>query len=261
MKNKNIILIISTFLIPLNSCLESLLPVRGNGMIVTETRRSGPFDKVENSTSIDIIYKQADSISISIKADENLQEYIVTETYDNTLEIKTRPGHSFLDFKERPLITITSPNLESAYLTGSGTFVADEMSGDEVILKLSGSGDISVSQIDFTELSVMLTGSGNINVENCQGTASDILLSGSGNAGIKGQSEECHFKITGSGGIFAENYFITSASITISGSGNVFTKVDNALTAIISGSGNIYLRGNPEISKTISGSGRIIKYK
>jgi hypothetical protein len=261
MKMKYIILLTGALLLSFSSCLESLLPVRGNGISATETRRSGPFNKIVNTTSIDIIYKNADTTSITIVADENLIEYIVTETNDNTLEIKTSPRNSYLDFKTPAFITITSPDLENINNTGSATFFADIISGDDVIISLTGSGDISAGTVRCTTLTVLLTGSGNININDCEGAGSDIILSGSGNITLKGESEDCMYKITGSGEIYAESYPVGSASVIISGSGNAFTNITDNLTAVISGSGNIYLKGDPAISQTISGSGRIIKYK
>lgn len=247
-------------LISLSSCIESQFPVRGNGIIVTKTRRSGMFFKVENSASIDIVYKKADTTSITLRADENILEYIVTETNNNTLEIKIKPQNTYLEFTERPLIIITSPKLETIGMAGSGAFIANEMTGDNVILEISGSGNISVDTVNCSDLTLILSGSGSINIKDNQSKGADMLLSGSGNINIKGQSEDCQIKISGSGEVFGENLLLLSANVIISGSGNVFISVENTLTGIISGSGNIYLKGNPEITQTTSGSGRIIKY-
>jgi hypothetical protein len=248
-------------LLTFTSCLKDLLCISGNGIEKTEIRRVVAFNKIVNSTSIDIVYKKADTSGINIKADENLLEYIVTETDNNTLEIRTRNGSTCLDFDTKPLITVSAPNLESIFMSGSGTFLADEMSGNSVEIKMSGSGGISVDKVICTDLSVILSGSGNININNCTCVSSDIFLSGSGNIALSGQNESSDLKISGSGEINAENLMLESASIIISGSGDIFTNVEKSLTAIISGSGNIYLKGDPAISKTISGSGRIIKYK
>ena len=247
--------------ISLSSCLENLTAIRGNGVITTEIRRTGMFINLENSTSIDIVYKKADTTGITITADENLLDYIVTETFNNTLEIKTRDVNSYLDFTGRPLITITSPVLEKAFFSGSGDFLADEMSGDEVKISLSGSGDIAADNILCTDIILVISGSGTINIKDCLSNSSDIIVSGSGDIQINGQSEDFNLRISGSGAIFAEHFLTGSASIIISGSGNVFTYIENDLNAVISGSGNIYLKGDPQISQTISGSGRIIKYK
>jgi len=244
-----------------NSCLKDLLCVRGNGIEETKVRRTAAFTKIENMTSIDIVFKKADTTGITIKADENLLEYITTETDNNTLKIRTRNGISCLDFETEPVITVTSPSLTSIFESGSGTFIADEMSGREVAVKLSGSGNISITRVSGNDLTVALSGSGNININCCTSVSSDVFLSGSGNIRLSGQNESSHLRISGSGEINAENLMLTSADILISGSGDVFTNVENSLVAYISGSGNIYLIGDPAITKTISGSGRIIKYK
>jgi hypothetical protein len=260
MKKTYIILVVVLTILPLNSCLRDLLCIDGNGIEGTEVRRATSFNKVENSTSIDVVYKKADTTGILIKADENLINYIHTETNNNTLIIRTKDGSTCLDFNTRAQIIITSPLLESVFVSGSGSFSADELKGNSVSVKMSGSGDISVAKSTCTDLTVTLSGSGNINVDNSTGVGSDIFLSGSGNIRLSGQSESSHFKISGSGQINGENWALGTADIMISGSGDVYTKDEHHLTALISGSGNIYLKGDPEISQIISGSGRIIKY-
>lgn len=248
-------------LVSLSSCIEDFMVIRGNGISVTERHRTAMFYKLENSTSIDIVYKTGDTTGITIRADENLIDNIIAETYDNTIEIKFTPEDHHLDFGVKPLITITSPRLEKAIISGSGAFLADTMSGDDVTIKASGSGDVSTSHVACKNLSVLITGSGNVNNNECITDFSDIFLTGSGDLTMGGRSTGNNIKITGSGTVHAENYMIESASVIISGSGNAFTNIEQKLNALLSGSGNIYLKGNPEISKTITGSGRIINYK
>jgi hypothetical protein len=260
MKSRYVLLTVLFILLTQSSCLKNLLCERGNGIAATEVRRTGVFNKIENSTSIDIIYKRSDTTGITIKADENLLDYIITETNNNTLEIRTRDGNTCLDFDSRPVITITSPGLESIFVSGSGTFVADEMTGNNVSVKMSGSGDLSTDKITCTELTVTLSGSGNMDINNCTSVNSDIYLSGSGSISVSGLSEGAGLRISGSGKIYAANWMLSSADAIISGSGDIFTNVEKTLTALISGSGNIYLKGDPIINQTISGSGRIIKY-
>lgn len=261
MKNKLIILIAGGLMVSLSSCLKDFVFIKGNGISATESRKTGMFSRVENSTSIDVIYKTADTAGITIQADENLIDYIFTETSDNTLEIKFWPGNTNLEFREKALITITSPRLEKAVISGSGAFLADEMKGDDVIVKPAGSGDISVNQVVCKKLTMMITGSGNVNINDSQNDASDIFLTGSGNLTLKGQCNEGSLKLTGSGQIHSESYVLNTATVIISGSGNTFTNVQSKLNAVISGSGNIYLKGNASVIKTISGSGRIILYQ
>jgi hypothetical protein len=243
----------------LNSCVDDLFCTRGNGLSQTLVRRTASFNSIENTTSIDVVYKKADTTGITITADENLIEDITTETSNNKLVIKTR-GNRCLDFNTRPLITISSPSIQTVIASGSATFIADEISGNTITLKLTGSGDISVAAITATDLKVSLSGSGNIRSNDCLSVNSEVFLSGSGEISMAGQSENSNLKLSGSGKIRSENWTHGSADVTITGSGDVFAFVENSLIAFISGSGNIYLKGNPTINKTITGSGRIINY-
>lgn len=243
----------------MNSCDTDLFCIDGNGLAETSVHRTAGFNSIENSTSIDVVYKKSDTTRITVTADENLIDEIITETDNNDLVIRTRSGKC-LDFHTRPLIEISSPSVQTILSTGSGDIIADEISGNSVSLKVSGSGDVSVAKITATALKVSVSGSGNTKCNECTSINSDIFLSGSGEIELAGESENSNLKISGSGKIIAENWVVGSADITITGSGDTFNLVENSLIAFISGSGNIYLKGNPTINKTITGSGRIINY-
>ncbi len=259
MRNRYLIASALFAAITLDSCDKNLFCIDGNGLAETQVRRTAGFNSIENSTSIDVVYEKSDTTSITLTADENLIDEIVTETDNNNLVIKTRRDKC-LDFNTRPLVTIKAPSVQTVFLTGSGSFIADDVSGNSVSIKLSGSGDVSVSKIIATALNLSVSGSGNIKCNDCISANSDIFLSGSGAIDLAGQSETSNLKISGSGKISAENWVIGSADITITGSGDTFSFVENSLVAFLSGSGNIYLKGNPTINKTITGSGRIINY-
>jgi hypothetical protein len=261
MRNRTLFVILILLAITLSSCLKDLVCITGNGNKKTETRRLNTFSNIENSTSINIVYRKSDTTGITIEADENLLPYITTSTDNNTLEIKAGNGMTCLDFATQPLIKVTSPRLESIFESGSGTFTADELSGYSTSIKLSGSGNISVAKVSGTDMNILLSGSGDISVNNVLCETSDLFLSGSGKISLSGQCENSHLKLSGSGQINAGTWNLNIANILISGSGDIQTSVEQSLTAIISGSGNIYLKGDPEITQTISGSGRIIKDK
>ncbi len=262
MKSKLLFTVIILFLVPaFTSCLKDLLCVKGDGIMETETRRVTSFDQIENSTSFDVIYRKADTLGIAITAEQNILDYIETNVYDNTLEIRTSPGSICLDYNHKPVLTITSPSLKKIINSGSGTFLADNLTGDAITMKLSGSGDISVQQMTGNSIDIILSGSGDIKVDQASFSGSDFLLSGSGDADISGDCETAHFKVTGSGNLHSSDFVTTTASIILSGSGNIYTNVTGYLNGLISGSGNIYVKGDPRIDQTVTGSGRIINTK
>jgi hypothetical protein len=253
-------LIISCVLaISATSCLKDLVCISGNGIVEHQRRPAREFHRIENSTSAEVIYKKADSVSISVLAETNIASHIVTETTNGVLEIRTEPGSVCFSHTQKPVITVTSPLVDDIVLTGSGGMIADSLAGNSVSIQLTGSGDISAGVITYTDLSIIVTGSGDIDIVKAAGEDSGMRITGSGDINIKGESDNGNLRISGSGDIHASDFLIMAATETISGSGDIHTRVANTLTATISGSGNIYLKGNPVITQVISGSGRIIR--
>jgi len=256
---KKILIVASILAVITTSCLKELFCLEGNGRTETQSRNASSISQIENSTSIDVIYKKAATVSLTVKAESNLFSHIITETTNGNLKIRTDPRSLCFNASERPLITVTSPGIDELLLTGSGDFKADTISGNSFTIKLTGSGDIFADKISCNDLSVTITGSGDTKLLNSTVQNADLLVTGSGNLDIKGTGDNGHLRITGSGDIKGGEFLITTATGTISGSGNIYTHVENSLTAVISGSGNLYLKGDPAINQTITGSGKIIK--
>jgi hypothetical protein len=261
MKNRIIIILTGIFIISLSSCLKDIFCVNGDGIVEIEKRRTTSFDKISNSTSFEIVYKKADTTGVSITAEQNIINHIETNVYDHCLKVNTSPGTRCLDYTIKPVITVASPALKQVEISGSGDFVADTISGDEIVLKITGSGDISAEHISGDVSLFTISGSGNIDISNFICPNTDILITGSGNATVRGEGEESHLRITGSGNIYSGGFQVKTASVIISGSGNAYADIEVYLNGLLSGSGNIYLKGNPEIDQTVTGSGRIIKHK
>lgn len=257
----NRIILIALFIVlTTTSCLESITCIDGNGQIASQSREVTEINELVNTTSVDVVYLKADSVSINITAESNLMKHIVTSSSGGRLDIKTDPRNTCFNYTVKPLITITSPSLSALDLTGSGSMQADSLSGPAAEVRLTGSGNLHVGNVISDDLVVTITGSGDAEILSVTCIEADLTLTGSGNLDISGRSDKAVMRVTGSGDAKAVDLTITSASETITGSGNIYTSVINSLTAVISGSGNIYLKGNPTINESISGSGRIIKY-
>jgi hypothetical protein len=242
------------------SCLKNIVCIDGNGQLATESRMVSEITDLINATSVDLIYRKADSVSVTIEAESNLIGHIVTSAAGGRLQIRTDPRNTCFNYTIRPVITVTSPELNSMDLTGSGSFEADTLSGNTVEVRLTGSGNLYTGSINSDNIIITVTGSGDASIMNAIGFDSDFTLTGSGNLEIAGKAENGVMRVTGSGDVKSENFIITTATETITGSGNIYTNVLNTLTAVISGSGNIYVRGNPTVNQTITGSGRVMNY-
>ena len=65
--------------------------VRGNGEVVTEDRTiNESFSAIKATEGLDVYLTQSDNESVSVEADGNLQELILTEVEDGVLKIHTK---------------------------------------------------------------------------------------------------------------------------------------------------------------------------
>jgi hypothetical protein len=255
MKN---ILFPALLLIVVSSCSKGLFCLDGNGNVIIETRTATHIEEIVNTTSADVRYMKADTTGISIEAESNLIKHIVTSVENGRLEIRTDPRNACFSRGSRPVIIVTSPELNSLDVTGSGSAEADTLSGGFVRLRVTGSGDLFAGFVLADDLEISVTGSGDAEVDEALSQEADLTVTGSGDIVVAGSSENGVMRITGSGNIEAAGFILSAATATITASGNIHTHVLNSLTAVISGSGNIYLRGNPTVNQTLTGSGRVL---
>lgn len=255
---KKFTLIILVIAFGVSSCLKSIICIDGNGNPRIESRNVSEITELVNTTSVDVIYRKADSVSIRIAAESNIIQHLVTSVTGGRVEIRTDPRNACFNYNIRPVITITSPNLGAVDNTGSGSFEADSLIAANLEIRCTGSGNLDAGFTRSAELLISVTGSGDVSVSSATSVESDFTITGSGNLEVAGSSDTGVMRVTGSGDVKASEFEIRNATETITGSGNIHTLVISTLKAVISGSGNIYVKGNPVIDQSISGSGRVI---
>lgn len=213
--------------------------IKGDGVIVTKTRTVSDYDKISVAGSFDVKLFKGNEGEITIKADENLMEYIITEVNGGNLKIKTKKGYTIRTTKTI-VITVPFKDINTISLAGSGDVYSNDM-------------------IDTSDLKLSLVGSGNLDLNvSIKNLKSNIA--GSGNINLKGDTKNFTCSIAGSGNISGYNLKASIATVKITGSGNVKVNAINEIHAKSVGSGNIYYSGNPSIEKTSSvGSGSIKK--
>lgn len=214
----------------LTSCMGEWKSQRilSNGPKVTETRPLKGFEEIEISGSPRVCYTQADSFSVQVRGPQEAVDNILTDVEGKTLTIRNRGKIHLVNisFDEDDGLTVyvTSPDLTSIRLNGSGDFEAqDQIDTDrmDVILRgsgdidmksiicdhcdveLIGSGDISLSHLDALEASVTLVGSGDISLGLHRARKTQLSLKGSGdiNANFREDCEAVECELRGSGDI------------------------------------------------------------
>jgi hypothetical protein len=213
--------------------------IKGDGNQTTTTRNVSDFEKIGVSGSFDVELIKGNEGEITIKADANLIEYIVTEVKKGKLHIKTKKGHQ-IKSSHKIKITVTFESLNAIAMAGSGNIHSSNIiESNELKLSLAGSGDMKLN-VDTGDLKSSIAGSGN------------IILSGN--------SDELSCSIAGSGNVKGYDLKANKTSVSIAGSGNVEVNAIEEIHAKIAGSGNVYYSGNPSVKKSNSaGSGSIRK--
>lgn len=215
--------------------------VAGNGKMSTATRTVSDYDKVGLTGSMDVKLVAGQEGKLTIEAEENLMNYIITEVKGDALEISVKKGYSIEPSRNNQiLVTVPFEDLNAVHLTGSGDIISsDVIESENFETKVTGSGDIKLL----------------VNSENAKAS-----VTGSGDIALRGSAEDFICNVTGSGNISAYDFKCETVKATVTGSGDITVYASEELQASIPGSGDIKYRGNPkkEDFKTF-GSGSISK--
>lgn len=216
--------------------------IKGNGKVVTIERSTADYDEVAVSGWFDVYLVNGNEGMLTIKGEENLLEYLITEVKDDKLVIKPKKGYylSPSSWKSGGIeVTVPVENIRDVSLSGSGDIVGQtKLKADLFKTSMSGSGDITL-EIEANDL--------------------DVSMSGSGDIVLKGRAEDLKVSISGSGDVKAYELDAVNVDATVSGSADIKVSVSGTLKARVSGSGDIYYRGNPAVESKTSGSGDVTK--
>lgn len=213
--------------------------IKGNGTVITENRTISDYDKISVAGSFDVELVKGKEGNITIKADENLMKYIVTEVENGHLKIRPKKGYHIKSTKTIEVI-VSFEKIEAISLAGSGNLHStDVLNSSDLNLSLAGSGGLDLP-ISTKNLISKIAGSGNIK--------------------LSGNSEVLNCEIAGSGNLNGSDLKANVSHVKIAGSGNVKVHAVSEIHAKIVGSGDVIYTGNPAIEKLKSiGSGSIKK--
>ena len=207
--------------------------VKGNGNVVMETRTvNESFTKIKASEGLNVYLTQGNTESITVEADENLQELILTEVNDGVLKIhcKEQIGRASskkinVNFKSISGITSTS---------GSSVHSTNTIASEKLALKSSSGSSMKV------------------NVET-----NDLTCDSSSGSSLKVSGETVSLTAEASSGsnIKAGDLKAQSSEVSASSGANLTVNTSKALIAKASSGGDVKYYGNPEMLDTDKSSG------
>ena len=205
--------------------------------VTSQAVTTASFSKVNTVGPDNVVFVTGDAFSIKADGDAEVMKKLRYSVKDGVIIIGRTKGDWLSSDGNGVTVTITAPALTEAALAGSGSFTADEMTGDDLNLAIAGSGDASIGTIAGKKLEGKIAGSG------------DVVLSG--------KVDEADFAVLGSGSIDAQKLTATDADISIAGSGDVSLNATGKVDAKVAGSGSITVSGGAKCESKSMGSGSI----
>jgi hypothetical protein len=239
-------------------CGTAVVPTRGSGMVVSETRDLRGFNAISLAGVGTARVQQGGTDSVVVEAEENLVPLITTTVENGRLRIGLKPGVSISP--TRPIVyRITVARLDGADVSGSGAIeAAGTIQTDHFTARISGSGSMKIAALEVQKVAGEISGSGNLTIDRVAATQLQCDVSGSGNVRLAGRADDADLGISGSGAVHAADLQCRSADVSIAGSGDATVHTTERLTGDISGSGSLRFRGQPSVLQTnVRGSGSV----
>jgi len=217
------ILTISAILV---SCVDAQWnkTVRGNGNVVKKDRPASYFDGVRVSSGIDVYLKQGDRESITVEADENLHEYILTEVKDGKLNVYA----DNVNFREaqRLRVYVTIKDVKSLKTSSAGDLIGETpVRGDNIKIGASSAGDIKIE---------------------VYAKVVEVNISSAGDIRLTGDADKLSADLSSAGDLNASEFKVKEADVSVSSAGDANVYVTEKLVARSSSAGNITYAGSPK---------------
>jgi hypothetical protein len=213
----------------------NLSAVSGNGNVVSIDRTlDGAYTEIEIGRGLDLYLTQGDTESITVQADENLHDIIITEIKGNVLKIYADENINSSSAKKVMLQLKEIARIES--YGGADVFSTNTITLEKLALEASSGSDMDLNVATET-----------LNAESSSGA--NLKLSGSTN--------KLFLKSTSGSNIQASKLASNICNAYANSGAHISLKTKDKLFATASSGGNIKYIGSPSVvekSEGVSGS-------
>nr|WP_294788820.1 head GIN domain-containing protein [uncultured Flavobacterium sp.] len=222
-----------------SSCNLNMNTIEGSGNVTTENRIvQGDFKNIKVSNAIDVVIEQSDKTEITVEADDNLQNEIVTKVENGTLVIRCK----FSSFRNITMkkVTVKMPVIDKIEASSASSVeTKGVVEGEDIILETSSAASMNVT-IESDKIAADAGSAGTINIE---GKALNFISSASSG-----------------GSIDADKLMANEVEAKVSSGATISVNPRVTLKAKASSGGNINYTGSPKIiEKQASSGGSISK--
>jgi hypothetical protein len=203
----------------------------------TATSRDFPvsdFNEVRLVAHYDVVVNVGSPTSVRAEGDPAALDLLDIHTEGPTLVTGVKPNSQWPQ-NARVTVTVDTPTLTSADVSGSGNMRVGPVHAESLSLGQNGSGNLDAADVTLSRISVSSGGSGKIHLG---GTAQDATI-----------------KQSGSGESDLSTLTVKRADISLSGSGSLIMVALEKVSGSVSGSGDVRVTGGATCSISKSGSG------
>jgi len=202
---------------------QSWKTVSGNGDVVTKERKTDSFTGLKVSSGIDVYLKQGSEVTVTVEADENLHEYILTEVRNGVLNVYSEAN---IRDAEKKRVYVTMKEIRSIRTTSAGDVIGESpINSDNLELSASSAGDIKI-EVKSKDL--------------------DVDISSSGDITLRGEADMLRADLSSAGDLNAYELQTREANISVSSAGDADINVSERINARASSAGDINYRGDPK---------------
>lgn len=225
------------------ACYYSSSDFKADRSFVKRVVKVGYFCKIESYSSADIKFVQGKTSSVRIEGTKSLVDNLDVRQKGETLVINTKGRGIRFTGQARLTVYVSSPDITSVYLKGSGDFEAQSnIDTDALDVELFGSGDVNLRNVLCDNISLRLRGSGDVKAQSVDCATANLELNGSGDLDVKTlKARKAVAALRGSGDLDATLRGVADVQASLLGSG------DLDLNFINCGNANIDLRGSGDI--------------
>lgn len=228
---------------------------RGSGTAVSQERAVGPFARVLVGDALQVKLTERAPESISVTADDNLQELIITEVKDDVLTLTVKE-HTHL-LPSAPIV-IEVPRAQVNWVNASGAAKVESAAGllcTGLAIDASGAASVTLDSLDGDEVWVRASGASQVNVRSLKSGKTHLKLSGASRVDFTtGSFGALDADASGASVLSAKPVVAGDAALDVSGASTVRLSVTGALTGQASGASRVEVSGTPS-SRALETSG------
>ncbi len=217
----------------------NLTSISGNGNVVSIERTiDASYSEIEVGRGLDLYLTQSDTESLTIQADENLHDVIITEVENNVLKIYTNENINSSSAQKVKLNFTNVSKIES--YGGADVFSTNTISVDQLALEASSGSDMDLDVRTKT-----------LDAQSSSGA--DLVLSGN--------TDKLFLKSNSGSDIDASKLEADVCNAYANSGSSIALKAKNKLYATASSGGDIIYYGSPKLVEKSEGvSGNISNY-